>query len=177
MNNWIWLQEQAAAIGVTVTDDQRDMFARFHDLLVDGNTRSNLTRIVDEKDAIIKHYLDALTYLTMIPEADQAKPLRFIDVGTGPGIPGIPLLIMRPHWTGVLLDSVGKKVAFMKETLSTLGLSGGQAVHGRAEELAQTPVYRETFDLGMARAVAALPELLELVLPFVKPQGVVVVSK
>jgi 16S rRNA (guanine527-N7)-methyltransferase len=77
----------------------------------------------------------------------------------------------------VLLDSVGKKVAFMKEALSTLGLTGGEAVHGRAEELAQTPIHRETFDLGMARAVAALPELLELVLPFVKPNGVVVVSK
>jgi 16S rRNA (guanine527-N7)-methyltransferase len=153
------------------------MFMRFHDLLVEGNTRSNLTRIVDEKDAIIKHYLDALTYLKFVPEAYHDRPIRFIDVGTGPGIPGIPLLIMRPHWRGYLLDSVGKKVAFMKEAVTALGLTGGEPVHGRAEELAQTPAYRETMDLGMARAVAALPELAELVLPFVKPEGVVVVSK
>jgi 16S rRNA (guanine527-N7)-methyltransferase len=177
MNNWIWFQEQAAALGVPVTDAQRDMFMRFHDLLVEGNTRTNLTRILDEKDAIIKHYLDALTYLKYVPEADQDKPLRFIDVGTGPGIPGIPLLIMRPHWHGVLLDSVGKKVAFMKEAVAALGLPGGEPVHGRAEELAQTPAYRETFDLGVARAVSAMPELLELVLPFVKPQGRAVLSK
>lgn len=177
MNNWIWFQEQATALGVPVSDEQRDMFMKFHDLLVEGNTRSNLTRILDEKDAIIKHYLDALTYLKYVPEAEQEKPLRFIDVGTGPGIPGIPLLIMRPHWHGVLLDSVGKKVAFMKEAVAALGLPGGEPVHGRAEELAQSAPYRETFDLGVARAVSAMPELLELVLPFVKPEGLAVLSK
>lgn len=175
-NNWDWFQEQASALGVPVTDAQRDQFARFHALLLDGNTRANLTRIVDERDAILKHYLDALLFLKMVPAEWHDRPLRFIDVGTGPGIPGIPMLIMRPHWHGVLLDSVGKKVAFMKEALAGLGLAG-EPYHGRAEELAQHPAYREKFDLGMARAVAALPELLELVVPFVKPQGLIVLSK
>lgn len=176
IDNWDWFQEQASAMGVPVDDAQRALFERFHALLLDGNTRANLTRIVDERDAILKHYLDALLFLKMVPEAWHDRPLRFIDVGTGPGIPGIPMLIMRPHWHGVLLDSVGKKVAFMRTALEDLGLKG-EPYHGRAEDLAQDPAYRETFDLGMARAVAALPELLELVMPFVRPQGLVVLSK
>ena len=176
-NNWEWFQEQASALGVPVTDEQRDRFQRFHELLLDGNTRANLTRIVDERDAILKHYLDALLFLKMVPDDMHDRPIRFIDVGTGPGIPGIPMLIMRPHWRGTLLDSVGKKVSFMKEAAEALGLTGAQPTHGRAEELAQTAGHREAYDLGMARAVSAMPELLELVLPFVAPKGCVVLSK
>jgi 16S rRNA (guanine527-N7)-methyltransferase len=116
-------------------------------------------------------------YLRVLPPPLHESPLRFIDVGAGAGIPGIPLLIMRPHWSGVMVDSVGKKVNFMNEALKELGLSGGNAIQGRAEDLGHDLSYRDRFDLGFARAVAALPELLELCLPFVKPQGLLVVSK
>jgi 16S rRNA (guanine527-N7)-methyltransferase len=177
MGPWDWFQEQAAALGVPVTDAQRQLFERYHALLVKTNETTNLTRIVDERDAVVKHYLDSLLFLRMVPADWHEKPLRFSDVGTGPGIPGIPLLIMRPHWTGFLLDSVGKKVAFMQQVADELGLSGARPLHGRAEDFGQDPAYRETCELGFARAVAALPELLELTLPFVKPKGLLIVSK
>lgn len=174
---WTWLQEQAASFGVTVDDAQRDALARYHALLVEANQTTNLTRIVDERDAVVKHYLDALLFLRLVPADWHARPLRVIDVGAGAGIPGIPLLIMRPHWRGVLLDSVGKKVQFMNAALEALGLAGSMAMHGRAEDLARDGTHRDGYDLSVARAVAALPELLELCLPFVKPGGYLLVSK
>ena len=177
MNPWEWFQQEASTLGVPVSDAQRDAFARFHALLVEANKTTNLTRILDERDAILKHYLDSLLFLRFLPADYHDRPIRFIDVGTGPGIPGLPLLIMRPHWTGILLDSVGKKVSFMKEAAAALGLAGAQPLHGRAEDFGHDPAYRETCDLGMARAVAAMPELLELCLPFVKPGGLLVLSK
>jgi 16S rRNA (guanine527-N7)-methyltransferase len=177
MSAWDWFQQEAEALGVPVSDEQRALFVRYHELLVKANETTNLTRIVDERDAIIKHYLDALLFLRAVPAELQEKPLRFIDVGTGPGIPGLPLLIMRPHWSGVLLDSVGKKVTFMKETATALGLTGAEPTHARAEDLGQDPKYREKFDLSFARALAAMPELVELCLPFVTLDGFMVVSK
>lgn len=176
MNDWLWFQQQAAQMGVPVTDAQRDQFEAFHGLLVTANATTNLTRIVDTRDAILKHYLDSLFFLTVVPQDWHEKPIRFIDVGAGAGIPGIPLLIMRPQWHGVMLDSVGKKVAFIQSACEALGLSG-QGLHGRAEDYGQNPQYRETFDLSVARAVAAMPELVELTVPFLKVGGKLVLSK
>lgn len=177
MDAWAWFQAEAETLGVSVSDAQRDQFMRFHEILVEANKTTNLTRIVDERDAILKHYLDSLMFLRMVPADWHEKPLRLIDVGAGAGIPGLPLLIMRPHWQAVLLDSVGKKVAFIQEAGSALGLTGCHALHGRAEDFGQDARYRETFDLSVARAVAALPELLELTLPFLRVGGKLVVSK
>lgn len=174
---WSYLQEQAAALGVPVSDEQCAAIARYHALLVEANRTTNLTRIVDEQDAVVKHYLDALLFLRLVPPAWHERPLRFIDVGAGAGIPGIPLLLARPHWQGVLLDSVGKKVQFMNDALAALGLQGSRAVHGRAEDLARVKGERDGYDLALARAVAAMPELLELCLPFVKPGGLLLLSK
>ncbi|MDB5100626.1 MAG: methyltransferase GidB [Cyanobacteria bacterium RYN_339] len=174
---WPWFQQAAAELGVPVTDAQRDAFARYHELLVEANKVTNLTRIVDDRDAAVKHYLDSMLFLGQLPAELHERPLKLVDVGAGAGIPGIPLLIMRPHWHGLLVDSVGKKVQFMNEALEALGLSNSRALHGRAEELAREPGHRDGYDLGVARAVAALPELLELCLPFVKPGGILLVSK
>lgn len=177
MDTWTWLQAQAAALGVPMTDAQRDRMARYHALLVEANQTTNLTRIVDERDAAIKHYLDALTFLRLVPEGRQDEPLTLIDVGAGAGIPGIPILIMRPRWQGTLVDSVGKKVQFIASAIDALGLEGSRALHGRAEDLAREPIHRDQYDLGVARAVAAMPELLELCLPFLKRGGKLLISK
>jgi 16S rRNA (guanine527-N7)-methyltransferase len=176
-DTWTWLQQAAASHGVPMTDEQRDAFRRYHELLVEVNKTTNLTRIVDERDAAVKHYLDSLLFLAQLPAELHDKPLRLIDVGAGAGIPGIPMLIMRPHWQGLLLDSVGKKVQFMNDALQALGLTASRAQHARAEELAREKDHRDGYDLGVARAVAALPELLELTLPFIKPGGILLVSK
>lgn len=176
MDPWHWFQLEAAGLGVPLTDAQRDAFARYHALLVEANRQTNLTRITDTHDAILKHYLDSLLFLRLVPAEWSARPIRVIDVGAGAGLPGIPLLIARPAWSGVLVDAVGKKVSFMQAAMEALGLAG-TACHGRAEDLGHDPAYRERFDLGVARAVAGLPELLELTLPLVKPEGRLVVSK
>lgn len=177
MEPWSRLQAEAARLGVPIDDAQREMLARFHGWLVEANQVTNLTRIVDPAEAVIKHYLDSLLYLRAVPEALQAQPLSLVDVGAGPGLPGIPLLIVRPHWQVVMVDTVGKKVAFIKSALERLGLPNGSALHARAEDLAAGPPHRDAYDLATARALANMPELLELCLPFVKPGGHLIVSK
>ena len=177
MKPWSRLQAEAAKLGVPIDDVQRDMIARFHGWLVEANQMTNLTRIVDPEEAAIKHYLDSLLYLRGIPRELQAEPLTLVDVGAGPGLPGIPLLIVRPHWKVTMVETVGKKVAFIAGALEGLGLTNGVALHARAEDLAAKPPHRDAYDVATARALANMPELLELCLPFVKPGGHLVVSK
>lgn len=177
MAPWNRLQAEATKLGVPITDAQRDSLARFHTLLVAANETTNLTRIVDAHDAAIKHYLDSLLFLRGIPGDRHPDALTLIDIGAGPGLPGIPLLIVRPHWRVTMVDSVGKKVLFIEQALAELGIDGGRAIHGRAEDLAAVPPHRDAYDVATARALASMPELLELCLPFVKPGGVLVVSK
>jgi 16S rRNA (guanine527-N7)-methyltransferase len=177
MKPWSRLQAEAARLGVPIDDAQRESLARFHGYLVEANRMTNLTRIVEPDEAVIKHYLDSLLYLRGVPKELQAEPLSVVDVGAGPGLPGIPLLIARPHWRVTMVETVGKKVAFIAAALEGLGLKNGVALHGRAEDLAAKPPHRDGYDLATARALANMPELLELCLPFVKPGGRLVVSK
>ena len=177
MKAWSRLQDEAARLGVPIDDAQREMLARFHGWLVEANQVTNLTRIVDPEEAVIKHYLDSLLYLRGVPPERQAEPLTLVDVGAGPGLPGIPLLIVRPHWHVTMVEAVGKKVAFITGALEGLGLANGLALHARAEDLAARAPHRDAYDLATARALASMPELLELCLPFVKPGGRLIVSK
>lgn len=99
-----------------------------------------------------------------------------IDVGTGAGFPAIPLLILQPNWRATLVDSVGKKLTFVRHLVTELGLPA-EVVHGRAEDLARLPQHREAYDLGLARAVADLAVLSEIVLPFVRVGGRMIAMK
>jgi 16S rRNA (guanine527-N7)-methyltransferase len=146
---------------------------RYGTLLLEWNQRYNLTAITDEDGITLRHFVDSLTVLDVLPTG----PARLIDVGTGPGFPGIPLKIARPDLTVTAMDSVAKKVKFCDEVIRQLGLTGIRAEQGRAEEVAHQPAYREQFDVVTARAVAALPTLVEYLLPFVKVGGVCVAMK
>lgn len=174
---WNRLQAEAAALGLPLDDAQRDAIARFHALLVEANRTTNLTRIVDDGEAAIKHYLDSLIFLRGIPEGWHAKPIKLIDVGAGAGLPGIPLAIVRPHWRIAMLDTVSKKTAFIAGACEALGLENARSIHARAEDLASGAPHRDAYDVVTARALANMPELLELCLPFAKPDGRLVISK
>lgn len=177
LNPWQDLPIRAAELGVDVSPDVCEPLARFHALLVAANETTNLTRIVEPAEALVKHYLDSLLFLRGVPAEQQAGALRVLDVGAGAGLPGLPLAMARPHWHVAMLDAVGKKVAFIRGAAEHLGLGNVTALHGRAEDLARDPAHRDGYDVVTARALAGLPELLELCLPFVRPGGRLVVSK
>jgi len=135
-----------------------------HELL-DWNTRINLTAITDPEEVLLKHVLDSLSLL----EVYHTQQARVLDIGSGAGFPGLPLAIARPGWEIVLLEATGKKVHFQRHIIQELALHNVAAIHGRAEELAHRAEYRASFDLVTARAVAALPHLLEYAAPFLRP--------
>ncbi len=159
----------------TMPTRQLDQFTRFKDLLLVTNEKMNLTAITEENEIAIKHFLDSLTPLT--EHELLLKEGRMIDVGTGAGFPGIPLKIVAPHLEITLLDSLNKRVGFLKQVISELGLEKIYTIHGRAEDLGRDPDYREQFDYAVSRAVAKLPVLLEYTLPFVKPGGYLICQK
>lgn len=143
----------------------------FADLLLKKNEVMNLTAITDPKDVAALHLLDSLTLLTAADFANK----RLIDVGTGAGFPGLPIAIACPDCQVTLLDSLGKRVDFLKEVCDALSLSNVTCVHARAEEY--VPSCREQYDIAASRAVAELRTLSELCLPYVKPGGLFLAMK
>lgn len=176
MDSWSLMRTQLESWGLACDEGRMRAFRQFYDLLLEGNRRANLTRITDEREAIVKHFLDSLAVLTVLDPAERERDSSFIDIGAGAGFPSIPLLIQQPHWRGTLVDSTRKKVDFMAESITTLGLQG-TALHARAEEVGQDLTYRERFDIAVARAVAELNVLCELCLPCVKVGGSFIAMK
>lgn len=160
------LQELAAEYGVGLTACALAKFDRYAELLVDWNRRMNLTAITAPQDIVLKHFTDSLTVLSVLP---RVQGISLVDVGTGAGFPGIPLAIAREDVRLTLLDSLNKRLIFLKEVCEQLGIDA-QFVHARAEEGGRTAL-REQFDVVTARAVAALPVLAEYCLPYVKVGG------
>jgi 16S rRNA (guanine527-N7)-methyltransferase len=171
------LVEGSAALGVSLDDAQLDQFRRFRDLLLDANTRVNLTAITDPAEVVTRHFLDSLTCLLAVPPDQRARPLRLLDIGSGAGFPGIPLAIAFPAWRVTSLEATGKKARFQQEVVAALGLENVAILTGRAEELARQPEHRGRYDLVMARAVATLPTLLEYCCPFARVGGRIIAPK
>ena len=144
---------------------------KFSRMLLEKNQVMNLTAITDPQEVATLHLLDSLA---LAAQADLANQ-KIIDVGTGAGFPGMPLAIAVPHVEMTLLDSLGKRVDFLKEVCEALELQGISCVHARAEEFAAA--HREGFDFAVSRAVAALPVLCELCLPLVKVGGAFLAMK
>jgi len=160
------LNDGAIKLGLQLTPRQLEQFGIYYQELLDWNQRMNLTTITDYEDVQIRHFLDSLTVtIAWQSQVDNAE-LHIIDVGTGAGIPGIPLKIAFSKIKLVLLDSTAKKAAFLNNITDKLGLDNVEIVVGRAEEIAHLTRYRERFDLVLSRAVASLPTLVELTLPF-----------
>ena len=138
------------------------------DLVLEKNKVMNLTAITEEKAFIELHLIDSLTILSLI----ETNEGNLIDVGTGAGFPGVIIKLARPELEVTLLDSQLKKLNFLKESAEMLGLNKINFVHARAEDAAKTKELRESFAFVTARAVAALPVLNELCLPFAEIGGV-----
>lgn len=138
---------------------------RYWELLAEKNKVMNLTAITDPAEAARLHFLDSAALLALA----DLRGKTVVDVGTGAGFPGLPLKILEPSIQLTLLDAQRKRVDFLQQVREDLGLEDVECVHGRAEEFAQER--RESFDLAVSRAVAALPVLTELCLPLVKPGG------
>lgn len=151
---------------IEASEKQIEQLVKFYELVISWNEKINLTAITDKKEFAFKHILDSV-----LPYACFSENAKLIDVGAGAGFPSIPLKILRPDLDITMLDSLNKRVNFLNLVIETLGLEKIRAIHGRCEDVAKDFMFREKFDYGVARAVAALPTLLEYVLPFVKVGG------
>lgn len=167
------LKESALDFGVSLDDMALDRFELLEQRLVRWNNHINLTAITEPDEIVIKHFVDSLSIFSAV---DLPRGASVIDVGCGAGFPGLPLLIARPDLDLTFIDSVGKKLSFIKEVMRYNGLMG-DVVHDRAENIGLSVKYRESFDFAVTRAVAPLNMLAEYCLPLVKVGGMYVSMK
>lgn len=153
-------------INIEIKIKELEKLYQFMNLLIEKNKQINLTAIIEEKDIILKHFIDSIIIQNSIKDSNN-----IIDVGTGAGFPGIPLKIINEEKRFVLLDSLNKRVNFLNEVISSLNLKKVEAIHFRAEEAGQKEEYREKFDIVLSRAVSRLNTLAEYMLPFTKVGG------
>ena len=168
------LKARAEKEGISLTPKQLGQFELFYKMLIETNKSMNLTAITDEDEVIEKHFIDSLSCRRVV---DMSQIRTCIDVGTGAGFPGIPLAIMLPQTNFVLIDSLDKRITFLKTVLEELGLSNVTLYHGRAEDFGKDTSFREQFDYCVSRAVAPLPILLEYCSPFIKVDGSLLLYK
>ena len=161
------LIEGASKLGIELDARQVDRFELYYRELIEWSEKTNLTAITDYSSVQVKHFLDSLTIVLALPEKEMQKPdFHIVDVGTGAGFPGVPLKIVFPRPRLVLIEPTTKKTDFLRHLISKLELGDIEVLNIRAEEAAHLPLYREQFDLALSRAVAPLPTLVELTLPF-----------
>lgn len=167
------LSREGAKFNLTFTNDMLDKFETYAKLLMETNKNMNLTAITEEREIAVKHFLDSLVFLS---EYDLVQGSKLIDVGTGAGFPGLVLQVFRPDLDVTLVDSLNKRVEFLKKASEMFHVKPN-CIHARAEELSRNDKYREKFDIAISRAVARLNVLAEYDMPFVKVGGMFIAMK
>ena len=168
------IRGELAKLNPALDDIQLDKFDKFYRLVIEQNCVMNLTTITEPHEFAVKHIIDSLSAWD---EKIFHGVEKILDVGTGAGFPAVPLKIFRPQIKFCLIDSLNKRVEFLKRVVAELELDGVEIFHGRAEELARQKIFREQFDVVTSRAVARMNILAEYCLPFVKVGGVFVAMK
>ena len=168
------LARRAAEAQIALTPEQIGRFAVYYEMLTDWNTRMNLTALTAPEDVAVKHIIDSLTAYDAAL-FDEAATL--IDVGTGAGLPGIPLALYAPHIAVTLMDALQKRVRFLREVTAAMGLTNTRCIHARAEEAARQAEHHERYDIAVSRAVARMPVLLAYTLPLVRVGGTLLALK
>lgn len=151
-----------------------DKFEKYKELILEYNKHTNLTRITEDEEFNVKHFLDSLSLF----KTDLfVKDKKIVDIGTGAGFPGLPLKLYNEDLDITLLDSLRKRIDFLDGVIEELGLKKIRAIHARAEEIARDPNYRESYDIAVSRAVANLSTLTEYAMAFVKVGGYFISQK
>lgn len=164
--------KEAKKLNIELTKQQSEQFYKYTTMLLDWNTRINLTSITEIQDVITKHFIDSLTILKYIKEEDKV-----IDVGTGAGFPGLPIKIVKPKIEVTLLDSLNKRVKFLNETIKEIETKNITTIHLRAEDAGRLQEHREQYNVVVSRAVAPMNTLLEYMMPFAKVNGICICMK
>lgn len=168
LENKVVLYEGLEELGIAVTEDKLKKLMAFMKIMLDWNKNVNLTAITDEREVFIKHFLDSATCLST---GYIKEGMQLIDVGTGAGFPGMPVKILMESLDMTLLDSLNKRVSYLSEVIKKLELKDTKAVHARAEEAGSSKAHRESYDIVLSRAVAAMNVLCEYCIPFAKVGG------
>ncbi|MBN2077066.1 MAG: 16S rRNA (guanine(527)-N(7))-methyltransferase RsmG [Dehalococcoidales bacterium] len=167
----------AEKLGLPLNMEQVRQFEVYCREMLDWNQHVNLTAITDYEEVQTRHFLDSLTIYSVLKKSQSCENLKILDVGTGAGMPGIPLKIAIPDIKLTLIEATGKKTEFLNYIVNVLSLENVEVVTGRAEEVAQMTEYRAGFKIVISRAVASLATLVELTLPFCLTGGIVIAPK
>lgn len=154
-------------LSININNNHAEKFIKFKELLILWNQKINLTTITQEEEIITKHFLDSISVLKYI----NLSGMKILDVGTGAGFPGLPINIVLPDTHVTLLDSLNKRIEYLKEVKEALMLENIEFIWGRAEDFGVKGEYREQYDISISRAVANMGTLSEYCLPFVKIGG------
>ena len=154
---------------IELTDRQKDQFERYFELLVEWNEKINLTAITEKNEVYLKHFYDSIA--PVLQGLIDNQELKLLDIGAGAGFPSLPMKIICPQLDVTIIDSLNKRINFLKLLAEELALDKVHFYHGRAEDFAQDKAFRAKFDLVTARAVARMQVLSELTIPYLKVGG------